>query len=384
MFRWRLALSLFLGLTVALPLAWPMGELFAADTWPDGAALARLGPLARNTALLLRGTIALALPLGTAFALLLERTDLPGRRVVAVLLVLPLVVPLPILLSGWQAVREWLPSAEWTPWATGLGACVVLHALAGFPWVVLIVGLGLRAVERELEEDALTIRPAGWVLWHVTLRRALPALAAAGLWLAVQTAGEITLTDLLQVRTFAEEVYTQLVGPELHADPLGRAVAVSLLGVGAIVVAVALLARQADRLTPAGTIGYRPAVVFPLGRARWPIAALVLILVLLLVLVPTLGLIWRAGQSGWPRTWSLAAFVRQITATTRADAWLLVRSPPVALVSGTLCAGLALLSCWLARESRGFRLYLLLLLAVAWAMPGPIVGLGLKGTFAWL
>jgi biopolymer transport protein TolR len=36
--------------------------------------------------------------------------------------------------------------------------------------VVLLVALGLRASEPELEEDALTIRPPAWVLWHVTLR----------------------------------------------------------------------------------------------------------------------------------------------------------------------------------------------------------------------
>jgi iron(III) transport system permease protein len=219
------------------------------------------------------------------------------------------------------------------------------------------------------------------VLWHVTLRRALPALAAAALWLAVQTSGEITVTDLFQVRTFAEEVYTQLVGPELHADPLGRAVAASLAGVAVIVVAVVLLARQAGRLAPAGVASYRPPVVYVLGWVRWPIAVLILCLVATLVLVPVVGLAWRSGLTGQPPAWSGSALVRQLAATTRADLALLVRSPLVALVSGVLCAGVALVACWLARESRPFRVALVLLLAAAWAVPGPIVGLGLKGVF---
>jgi iron(III) transport system permease protein len=384
MFRWRLSLSLLLGLTVALPLAWPLRELFDAGAWPDAGSLPRLLALAANTSLLLLGTLTLALPLGTLLAILFERTDLPGRRLLLAGLVIPLFVPLPILLSGWQAGREWLPASEWSPWSHGLRACVFFHALAGLPWVVLLVGLGLRGAERDLEEDALTIRPPDWVLRHVTLRRALPAVAAAALWLAVQTAGEITVTDLLQVRTFAEEVYTQLVGPELHADPIGRAVAASLLGVVAVVAAVGLLARQAGRLAPAGVVGYRPPVTYPLGRWRWPLAALVFALVAPLVLVPTAGLVWRAGLAGLPPSWSWSAFVRQMAATTRTDAGLLVRAPVVAVVSGTLCAGLALVACWLARESRGFRAALLVLLAAAWAMPGPIVGLGLKGAFAAL
>src|SRR5262249_12529583 len=46
---------------------------------------------------------------------------------------------------------------------------------------------------------------------------------------------------------------------------------------------------------------------------------------------------------------------------------------------GLLCTALALLACWLARESRALGFVVLLLLAVAWVMPGPVVGLGLKG-----
>ena len=46
-------------------------------------------------------------------------------------------------------------------------------------------------------------------LLRVTLRRALGAIAAAALAVAVLTAGDMTVTDLLQVRTYAEEAYLQ-------------------------------------------------------------------------------------------------------------------------------------------------------------------------------
>jgi ABC-type Fe3+ transport system permease subunit len=45
---------------------------------------------------------------------------------------------------------------------------------------------------------------------------------------------------------------------------------------------------------------------------------------------------------------------------------------------GGLATGAALLACWLARESRVLFAGLLVLTALAWAMPGPVVGLGLK------
>ena len=47
------------------------------------------------------------------------------------------------------------------------------------------------------------------VLWHVSLRRAAAAFVVAALWVAIVAAAEISVTDFFQVRTFAEEVYTQ-------------------------------------------------------------------------------------------------------------------------------------------------------------------------------
>jgi ABC-type Fe3+ transport system permease subunit len=46
--------------------------------------------------------------------------------------------------------------------------------------------------------------------------------------------------------------------------------------------------------------------------------------------------------------------------------------------TGLFLAGLALVVCWLARGTRSYRTSLLVLVAVAWAIPGPIVGIGLK------
>ena len=51
----------------------------------------------------------------------------------------------------------------------------------------------------------------GASLCRVTLRRAVGAIAAAALAVAVLTAGDMTVTDLLQVRTYAEEAYVQFI-----------------------------------------------------------------------------------------------------------------------------------------------------------------------------
>ncbi len=97
----------------------------------------------------------------------------------------------------------------WQPILVGRSGAAFVHAMATLPWVVLIAGIGLCAVEPELEESALLDYAPARVLRKVTFRRALGAIAAAALAVAVLTAGDMTVTDLLAIRTYAEESYLQ-------------------------------------------------------------------------------------------------------------------------------------------------------------------------------
>src|SRR5207245_283698 len=118
-----------------------------------------------------------------------------------------LFVPLPLFASAWLGALtagNWLPAAA--PWGERMVIAVWVHAAAAFPWVVLIVGHGLQWVEPEMEEDALTAAGPLRVLERVTLPRCRAVIVAAGFWVAWQCATEITVTDKMDIRTFAEEV----------------------------------------------------------------------------------------------------------------------------------------------------------------------------------
>src|SRR5437879_3611153 len=101
---WRLAVALILALLVGLPLAWPARGLLDPAVWPDPDTLTRIGLLSRNTILLVLLVELLAVPVGVVLAVFLYRTDLPGRGIATLLLLLSLFVPLPLITSGWQAV----------------------------------------------------------------------------------------------------------------------------------------------------------------------------------------------------------------------------------------------------------------------------------------
>lgn len=400
MIRWRLLLAAFLLLFLAVPLAAPLA-LLASDpsAWDSWAEARRFFALGRTTLLLVLGTLALAMPLGIACAVLLYRTDLPYRRLCRSAMVLTLFVPLPLFTSGWQTVLGaggWLPlpiwsgsAAVWTPWGQGIGSAIWIHAAAALPWIVLFVGLGLSWVERELEEDARMFLSPGQVLWRVTLPRAGAAVAAAALWVSLQTATEITVTDVMQVRTFAEEVYTQIVGgPELE-EGLARAAAASLpllLLTGVLVVGMARWWERripASRGADAAPLPLPP--LFSLGRWRWPLAALTALVAGILLALPLASLVWRAGLTGAPPEWSAATVLRYLLLACKPpDGRMLRDSLLLAAIAGLLVAGLALTTCWGARGSHWFRNGVLILLATAWAMPGPLLGLGLKTIIAHL
>lgn len=361
---WRLGVAGLLAGLVGLPLAWALAHALGPENWPTPATGRLLAALAVNTALLGAGTIALAVPAGVALAVLIERTNAPGRGVLLALTLLPLAVPLPLWVSGWVlalgggGVAPLAMAGRLMPWSPGLGPSVLLHALLGMPWVALIVAWGLRSAEPELEEDALLSRPPGWVLWNVTLPRARVAVLAATLWLAVQTSTEVLITDLFDLRTFAAEVFKQQDAPQGHG--LGRALLASS-GLMLLLAALTLaLARRAEHTPPLSSL--RRPLLLSLGRWRWPAVLTAGTAVLLLAAVPVGGLVWKAG--GLSAAW-----------LTKGGA--LLASLATAASAGAFAATLALVAAWLARGR--FRTAVLVAAAVAWAMPGPVLGLAMKG-----
>ncbi len=393
----RLILTFVLLLVIGTPLALPFLDLWNdASTWQAWQEWVRQGQLAKNTLFLVSGTVALALPAGIVIAVLCYRTDLPGRGLFRFLIVLSLFVPLPLFASAWQAALGtdgWLPLGVWStpaaddpdvaavgltwkPWAQGLPAAIWIHAVAALPWVVVIVGQGLCWVETELEEDGLTAAGPGRVLRYVTLPQCRLSIAAAALWIGLQAATEITITDMFQVRTFAEEVYYQFVLGDDAA--LGRAVVVSLPLVVMVAALVFWMMARLER--QASVIDTRQPRPFALGSWRWRLFVLALGVAGLFIGVPLGGLVWKLGQAGNPQYWRVDESVRAFQYVYATRSRLIGASLLWAAGAGGLTALLALVASWLATESRAFRMFVILLIALAWSLPAPVIGLGLKST----
>lgn len=342
---------------------------------------------ARNTLLLGMAVCAIALPMGTLLALLIVRTDTPGRGLAALLLGAMLVVPLYLQMTGWEAMvgkLGWQTSlfgSAGQPWLSGWRAAIWLHALAATAWTALIVGLGLRLVDPQLEEEALLDASSSQVFLRVTLPRALASLGVAALWILMITAGEMTVTNVYQVRNFAEALHTSMAWGDdqgqtwLQAFP-SLLLTIVLLGFGLIL---------ATKLAPSGEISaLRKSRVYRLGIWRWVAMGVLLASVLIIVAVPVVGLCYQSGKETeiiagqTHRHWSAGKFFEMTISNPwqsfRDDIrWTLVMGAVTATSTIVLAAPLA----WWARCGGRRALPALLTSAVFLAVPGPLLSLGL-------
>ena len=314
MVRWRIAVAVLLAAIVGWPLVMPFVNLLAEPrAWSAWRDAPRILALTRTTSELIGGVLLVDMPLGIILATLLYRSDLPGRKFLRRVVVVSLFVPLPLLTSAWQAALGsggWLgPAHAGWPWVTGLRAAVWVHAAAGLPWVIWLVGQGLCWVEPEVEDDARLAAGPWRVLFRVTLPRARGAVFAAAEWVALLTAHEITVTDMTQVRTFAEEVYTQFVMPDPGAgfDPelsVARAVAVTLPGTVLIALALGIAVWRWERVVPPLGSAPESRPLVQLGRMRSFTSAIVATVIGMFFAVPAASLTWKLGLHGYPGQWS--------------------------------------------------------------------------------
>lgn len=377
-------LHYLLGGAVLVLLLGPLAALLVEiawqpDAWQVWREADRLVGLAGRSAVLTLLVVGITLPLALPVGWLIFRTDLPARSFVYSLLFLSLVTPLPLQAAGWFMLWRHLgcPTSAEPTWR--FLAAAGLHAAAALPLAVSVCGLGFRWVEPELEEEVFLCGSTWLVLRHVTWPRAQWAFWLAMLLVGLSVLNEIIVTDLLAVRTWAEEVYVEFnSGTEASA----RAVAACLppaLGLVALALATGDWVR---RRQPARLRWRRSARIWRLGRWRYPVGVIVLTLAALPLAIPLVGLCAQAGQTG--TGWSLAQLLTVCGQQGMRSGPMLIASVTVAMFAGLIVGLMSLIVLWWARgrESRQRLLWSFALLF--WTLPGPLLGLALLQCILWL
>lgn len=333
-----------------------------------------------NTAWLTLAVEVLALPVSAALAFLLARTHLAGRRLALVVCSSLLFIPLYLQLCGWEAAfgrQGWHTFAFDTlsdPWLSGWRGAVFVHTIYAIPWATLLMTVAFSHGDHLQEETALLDAGSWLVLRRVTLHQLGGGLVLAGVWVLVITAGEMTVTNIYLVPTYAEDVYNFYAG---NADARANAVHyVPLL----LFTASLLMCLQAALPSPALLERHSP-YVWRLGPGGWIATIIVLTLLVALVGFPVGNLAERLGQEvhdidgQLTRSWSAHKCLQVLIATPGKFQQEFANT---ALLAGSVTILALLLSLgwsWYARKRRFGPALGWTLAVIGIALPGPIIGL---------
>ncbi|MFJ7882242.1 ABC transporter permease [Pseudomonas sp. NPDC096917] len=157
--------------------------------------------LMRNTLLLMIGVTVTCALVGLSLAWLLERSNLPGRRLWGVILCLPFAVPAFVSSFTWVSL-----SASFE----GLGGAILVMSLSKYPLIFLPVAATLRNLDPALEESARTLGQNRWgVFFKITLPLLWPSLLAGSLLIALHMLVEFGALSIIGLQTFTTAIYQQ-------------------------------------------------------------------------------------------------------------------------------------------------------------------------------
>ncbi len=357
------------------------GDAFLLEVWNTTLALGLLAA-------------AVAVPSGAALAWLLWRSTARGRTPALALTAAWLVMPLYLQAAAWKALFDnWTTPGSQASWQDGwvfLRACWV-HAAHAIPWSTAAFSVALIYLPRNWEEQAsLQVRPrrawfaATWPVW-------LGAAAVTVMWELFVVTTDITVTDLFQVRTFAEMIYLQFaIGESPDFRPFGWESWFFLIWLVAL---LATTLRQA-----------RPPIGEPVERSWraaadvtpsvWPTILLWLLLLVWLgvpaaVLARQAGTEYVLARGQWTAHWShwkLLGVVagigpqrdqfvaRQFESQWYWSAWITGLGAAITTLLASFLA-------WTARWRRHAGPIVLCVLAISAAIPGPQWGIWLVGLF---
>ncbi|POA98719.1 iron ABC transporter permease, partial [Chromobacterium sinusclupearum] len=197
------ACAALVALLVLLPLGFTLWQAASVGGGDAAELLFRpiVGRLAGNTALIVLASTCSCAIAGTASAWLVERTQLPGHKLWALLCVAPLAIPPFITSFAWVSLSPDL-QGFWGAW--------LVLTTAYTPLVYLPVSAVLRNMDPALEETARSLGLSPWACFRrVTLPQLKPALLGGMLLVALSTLSEFGAFMLLHFHTFTTEIYAE-------------------------------------------------------------------------------------------------------------------------------------------------------------------------------
>ena len=398
------AVAALLVLAPLLPIVWqallsrPLYDAGAQATLGNFGRLLQDGAFLRaalNSVLFAGLATGVAQAVGGAMAVLVARTDLPGRRVIGGLVVWPLFLSQLVIGFGWLIIYGpagyvSLLVAGWAggvPW--NLYTIPGMAAVAGVcqaPVAYLTCAGAAAALDPALEDAARASGAGpGRVLWRIVLPMLRPALTVSAVLNFVGCMETLSIPLVFgtpaKIELFTTFIYQRGIAASTPDYGLVSAAAVVLVALVAVLMrAQGWLLRAPLRYVAVGGKASRPRLT-RLGAWRWPVFALVCAGLALFVLLPV------AGVALYAVTEFLSPLV-PISEVLTLEHFRAIGANPlylrafgnsiaIALAGGMLGTGLAMLLAVVVHRS-AFAVPRLLegLVMLPRAVPGMIAGIG--------
>jgi iron(III) transport system permease protein len=347
---------------LAVPLVFLLIESSRAGWGTVGSQIFQplTGTLLWNTVRLTLAVTAACAILGTATAWLVERTDLPGRRIFAVLLVVPLAIPDFVVSFGWSSLFIWVQ---------GFGGAVLVMTLAVYPLVYLPVAASLRAADPGQEEVARSLGAGrARTFIRITLGQARGAILGGCLLVVLVLLAEYGAFEMLGYQTFTTEIFTNLQLPT--QVPAACALSLVLVAISLVVLAGEARWRGGGRVARSGPLTQRVMPPLRLGiRAKVLSVAGVGVLVALALGLPVGASIYWIIEGGVPSV-SDSVSVSMLDAAWHTAAY----GVSAAAIDTLLALPVAVLAI---RHSGAARHFLERSTYLVLAMPGVVIALAL-------
>ncbi|MBK5143877.1 iron ABC transporter permease [Budviciaceae bacterium BWR-B9] len=259
------------------------------------------------------GLVVIVIPLGGILAFLIVRSDLPGRRWIEPMILVPVFVSPMVLGFGYVVAAGpvgffslWMQDLfGFVPWNIySMTSIIIIAGLMHVPHAYLYIASALRNMGSDVEEAA---RISGASPFRVMVSVSLPMVRPAILYatvllffLGLEVFGlMLVLGDPegnLVLATYLYKLTNKLGIPSYH---LMAVVAVVLISITIpLIMLQRRLMRTANRfVTVKGKASQ--AHVLPLGKWRWVSAAVVILWLIVTIFVPLTGILLRAFVSNW-------------------------------------------------------------------------------------
>jgi len=333
--------AVLVALAMVLPVAYLVLRALDADlqTALELIWRQRTLDLLLNTGALVAGVLTLATVISLPLAWLTTRSDIPFRRSINLLAILPLAVPgyvMAYALIGLSGNYGFLAQVFGItlPRPQGWFGATLALSLYTYPFLYLNLRSAIQGLDPSIEESARALGSSPMdVFYRITLQHLRPAFAAGWLVIGLYVLGDFGAVALMRYEAFSYAIYTQYTGAfdRVYAALL----ALMLISLAMVFVWWEGRLRDGRHYSRVGTGTPRQREPVRLGAWRYPALGFVAVVILAALGLPLVVMgFWLSLAPVWPAVPGLlSAFGASLSAAV-----------PAALLAGVLALPVALLA----------------------------------------